>query len=51
MTLTGIQKSRLKKCLQNQEITNDMKRQDIYLETLVNLLDEKTRNNLIKVIK
>lgn len=51
MKLSGIQKTRLKKSLETQSIINEMRRQDIFLETILSLLSENTRKELIKAIK
>lgn len=51
--MTGLEKTRLKKALEAGTITNDMKRKDIYIEMLLDLIsqDDKLVKDLVKKIK
>jgi hypothetical protein len=51
--MTGIEKSRLKKALENGTITKDMSKKDIYINKLLDLLQDEPKlvKDLIKRIK
>lgn len=51
--MTGLEKTRLKKALEAGVISTDMKRKDIYIEMLLELIsqDEKLVKDLVKRIK
>lgn len=51
--MTGLEKSRLKKALETGTLSNDMKKKDIYIEALLQLLQDEPKlvKDLIKKIK
>ena len=51
--MTGLEKNRLKKSLESGSITNDMQKKDIYINKLLELLQDEPKliKDLIKRIK
>lgn len=51
--MTGLEKTRLKKALENGRISNDMTKKDIYINTILELLQNEPKlvKDLIKRIK
>lgn len=51
--MTGLEKTRLKKALENGSISNDMTKKDIYINKILELLQDEPKlvKDLIKRIK
>jgi len=51
--MTGLEKQRLKKALENGSITNDMSKKDFYINKILDLLQDEPKivKQLIKRIK